>query len=83
MFSLRPIQEKLIDGNSIEVMLQCNSTAWRSAPSIGRMSSLTNTNSIPERFGDALRHAGVGITVTSLTDVIAFAVGASTVISNL
>jgi len=33
-----------------------------------------------ERFGAALRHAGVGITVTSLTDVIAFAVGASTVI---
>ena len=32
-----------------------------------------------ERFGDAMRHAGVGITVTSLTDVIAFAVGATTV----
>ena len=34
---------------------------------------------LPERFGVAMRHAGVGITVTSITDVIAFAVGASTV----
>lgn len=31
-----------------------------------------------ERAGRTMRHAGVAITVTSLTDVIAFAVGAST-----
>ena len=32
-----------------------------------------------EQVAQALRHAGVSITVTSITDIIAFAVGASTV----
>lgn len=32
-----------------------------------------------ERVGLALRHAGVAITITSLTDFVAFAIGASTV----
>lgn len=31
------------------------------------------------KIGRALRHAGVAITVTSLTDFAAFAIGASTV----
>lgn len=35
--------------------------------------------SIPDRMGMALKHAGVSITVTSLTDIAAFGVGASTV----
>lgn len=34
---------------------------------------------IPDRMGMALKHAGVSITVTSLTDIAAFGVGASTV----
>ncbi|XP_068082189.1 patched domain-containing protein 3 [Anabrus simplex] len=34
---------------------------------------------IPERIGRALQQAGVSITVTSLTDILAFAVGTSTV----
>ncbi|XP_065576700.1 patched domain-containing protein 3-like isoform X2 [Artemia franciscana] len=33
---------------------------------------------IPERIGLAMRHAGVSITVTSLTDVVAFGIGATT-----
>lgn len=33
-----------------------------------------------EKIGLALKHAGVSITITSLTDVLAFAVGSSTVI---
>jgi Niemann-Pick C1 protein len=35
--------------------------------------------SIPERIATAMRHAGVAITVTSLTDVCAFGIGAVTV----
>jgi Niemann-Pick C1 protein len=35
--------------------------------------------SIPERIGVAMKHAGVAITVTSLTNVCAFGVGAVTV----
>jgi hypothetical protein len=34
---------------------------------------------LPDRFGDALRHAGVGVTITSTTDVIVFLVGGTTV----
>ena len=35
--------------------------------------------SIPDKMGIALKHAGVSVTVTSLTDVFAFGVGAVTV----
>lgn len=38
---------------------------------------------LPQRAGRAMRHAGVAITVTSLTDVTAFAVGATTVLPAL
>lgn len=34
---------------------------------------------LPERIGIMLKHAGVSITITSFTDVIAFIIGASTV----
>ncbi|CAB3369749.1 Hypothetical predicted protein [Cloeon dipterum] len=34
--------------------------------------------SVPERVGRALRHAGTSVTVTSLTNIVAFAVGANT-----
>lgn len=35
--------------------------------------------SIPEKIGLTLKHAGVSITVTTVTDVLAFIVGSSTV----
>jgi hypothetical protein len=35
--------------------------------------------SLADRFGDAMRHAGVGVTITSTTDVIVFLVGGTTV----
>jgi len=38
---------------------------------------------LEDRFGKCLQHAGVAITVTSLTDFIAFLVGASTVLPAL
>lgn len=38
-------------------------------------------NSIPEKMALMLQHAGASITVTSFTDVVAFAIGASTVCS--
>ncbi len=34
---------------------------------------------LASRFGATMRHAGVAITVTSVTDVVAFAVGSTTV----
>ena len=36
-----------------------------------------------QRIAHALRHAGVAVTVTSVTDVFAFACGAVTVMWNL
>ncbi|XP_037081976.1 NPC intracellular cholesterol transporter 1-like [Pollicipes pollicipes] len=38
---------------------------------------------LEERVGRTLQHAGVSITVTSLTDFVAFAIGASTVLPSL
>eukprot|EP00095_Tigriopus_kingsejongensis_P003657 maker-scaffold11_size778918-snap-gene-1.12 protein:Tk03657 transcript:maker-scaffold11_size778918-snap-gene-1.12-mRNA-1 annotation:"hypothetical protein DAPPUDRAFT_306990" len=35
---------------------------------------------LPERIGQALKHAGVGITITSVTDIVVFAVGGTTTI---
>jgi hypothetical protein len=37
--------------------------------------------SLPERFGEAMKHAGVGVTITSITDFIVFMVGGTTVSS--
>lgn len=34
---------------------------------------------IPEKMAMALKHAGVSITVTSVTDIVAFGIGGSTV----
>lgn len=36
---------------------------------------------VSERIGLMLKHAGVSITVTSVTDILAFIIGASTVIT--
>jgi Niemann-Pick C1 protein len=38
--------------------------------------------SLPVRIGICMKHAGVSITITSVTDFAAFAVGATTVITN-
>lgn len=35
--------------------------------------------SVEERIGLTLKHAGVSITVTSVTDIVAFGIGGSTV----
>ena len=51
------------------VVLQC----WETLAAADRQRPL------PERVGRALQHAGVSITVTSLTDFVAFGIGASTV----
>jgi len=39
--------------------------------------------SIPERMGRTMRHAGVSVTVTSITDVFAFGIGACTIMPGL
>jgi Niemann-Pick C1 protein len=38
-----------------------------------------SSQSTPEKIALAMKHAGVAITVTSLTDTLAFGVGATTV----
>ena len=38
---------------------------------------------LPDRFGKTMQHAGVAITVTSVTDIIAFAIGGTTVLPAL
>ena len=53
------------------VILQCFGNAEKSR----------TTDDLGERIGSAMRHAGVAITVTSLTDVCAFAIGCITVCS--
>lgn len=59
--------------DDIFVMMAC----WRQVES---METIRNhKKSIPERIALMLRHAGASITVTSLTDVVAFLVGAFTV----
>ena len=53
------------------VIVQCWTNMKRDPTNIGL--------SIADKMGIALKHAGVSITVTSLTDVFAFGVGAVTV----
>ena len=43
------------------------------------LSKEDSNRSLPNRIGITMRHAGVSITITSITDFAAFAVGASTV----
>ena len=38
---------------------------------------------LPSRMGETMKHAGVAITITSITDLLAFAIGASTVLPAL
>ena len=38
---------------------------------------------LPERFGLTMRHAGVAITITSVTDLLAFGVGATSTLPAL
>lgn len=38
---------------------------------------------LPKKMGDVLRHAGVSVTVTSITDFVAFGIGATTVLPSL
>ena len=46
-------------------------------------SSDRQANNIPQNIGQTMKHAGVAITVTSMTDIVVFAVGASTVSTGL
>lgn len=48
-----------------------------------KVQSSTFDKTLPERMGLMLKHAGASITVTSLTDMVAFLVGATTVLPSL
>ena len=47
------------------------------------MPTLIVHNAFAERFGKTMEHAGVAITITSFTDIIAFGIGGSTVLPAL
>lgn len=51
--------------------------SWRQIP------ASKNNLPIEQRLGLMLKHAGVSITVTSVTDIVAFLVGASTILPSL
>lgn len=55
--------------DDIFVMMAC----WR------QIQMKYSHHSIPEKMALMLQHAGASVTVTSLTDVVAFSIGASTV----
>lgn len=41
------------------------------------------SGTLQERFGKTLAHSGVAITITSVTDIVAFAIGGTTVLPAL
>lgn len=55
--------------DDIFVLMSC----WR------QVEAMHTGCSVPEKIGLMLKHAGSSITVTSITDVVAFLIGASTV----
>lgn len=59
--------------DDIFVLMAC----WRQVESMNEFTD--RQRSIPERMALMLKHAGSSITVTSVTDVVAFLVGAFTV----
>lgn len=44
-----------------------------------RLTPVERALPIEQQSGHALKHAGVSITVTSITDIVAFGIGATTV----
>ncbi|XP_015768303.1 PREDICTED: Niemann-Pick C1 protein-like [Acropora digitifera] len=52
--------------------------AWDNIPS-----DVVKKRGIPEAIGLALKHAGCSITITSLTDFLAFMIGATTILPAL
>ena len=56
------------------VIIQC----WNNLPDHEK-----NGRTLPEKIALTMQHAGVAITVTSVTDVLAFGVGAITVSKKL
>ncbi|PNF38055.1 hypothetical protein B7P43_G02357 [Cryptotermes secundus] len=69
---VHPILPFLLLGVGVDnsfVIMQC----------LENVSKEDKCTSVPERLGRTLRQAGVSITVTSLTDIVAFAIGTSTI----
>ncbi|CAG0899620.1 unnamed protein product [Darwinula stevensoni] len=67
-YNLRASESRLLRGFRPLVLLEC----------LENVASKGRTLNPEERVGEALRQAGVSITITSITDVFAFAIGATT-----
>ena len=57
--------------------------SWDVAEEKRKKSSPKDCPPLPERIGQAISQAGVAITITSITDIIAFGVGGSTILPAL
>jgi Niemann-Pick C1 protein len=73
MHSVLPFLLLGIGIDDMFVIVQCYSTLTKSEKQL----------SLEERFGKTMEHAGVAITITSFTDVIAFGIGGTTVLPAL
>ena len=56
---------------------------WHSIYSLITESTSSETSSLPDLFGQTMKHAGVAVSVTTFTDVIAFFVGTNTLLPGL
>ena len=56
---------------------------WHSIYSLITESTSSETSSLPDLFGQTMKHAGVAVSITTFTDVIAFFIGSNTVLPGL
>ena len=59
------------------ILLHFQSQTCFTEQCFNNLSEDERAKSLPERFGLTMKHAGVAITITSVTDLLAFGVGAT------
>ena len=69
------IDDMFVICQSLDNLMPTFAARWRTE----RTEEAAKEEEIVELIGQTMKHAGVAITVTSVTDIIVFAIGASTV----